>query len=377
MPRSFSFRDSSIALALLGICAFFGLAESKFLDSRNLSLLLTELSITATLAMGMLLIILPGHIDLSVGSGVALLSGIATVLTTKAGLPAPVGLLIGLVAGLLIWWGKGLLIVKERIPAFIVTLAGLLVFRGLFWLVIQNQTVPVVAGGQTNLYSVISTWYLPGWAGYLLAAAVIVTISVATALSRRQRRQSGLEVEAFELAFLRVFIASQAVLLLVILTDQFRGIPLPALIFSAVALTVYVLTQHMPFGRHLYAIGGNAEAALVSGVPVQKVVIQAFVLMGGIVAITGFMLTSYTGNSTTDLGEWMELDAVAACVIGGVSLRGGRGTVLGVLAGALIMATLLNGMTLMSVSPEYKLIVRGTVLLAAVWMDVRLGRGLR
>ena len=94
----------------------------------------------------------------------------------------------------------------------------------------------------------------------------------------------------------------------------------------------------------------------------------------GIVAVTGFMLTSYTGNSTTDLGEWMELDAVAACVIGGVSLRGGRGTVLGVLAGALIMATLLNGMTLMAVSPEYKLMVRGSVLLAAVWMDVRLGR---
>jgi D-xylose transport system permease protein len=104
------------------------------------------------------------------------------------------------------------------------------------------------------------------------------------------------------------------------------------------------------------------------------VVIGAFAMMGGIVAVTGFMLTSYTGNSTTDLGEWMELDAVAACVIGGVSLRGGRGTVLGVLAGALIMATLLNGMTLMAVSPEYKLMVRGSVLLAAVWMDVRLGR---
>jgi D-xylose transport system permease protein len=188
---------------------------------------------------------------------------------------------------------------------------------------------------------------------------------------------SGFEVEDLEVAFLRVFIASQAILLLVVITEQFRGIPLPALIFAVVALAVYVLTQHMPLGRHLYAIGGNAEAALISGVPVQRVVIQAFVFMGGIVAITGFMLTSYTGNSTTDLGEWMELDAVAACVIGGVSLRGGRGTVLGVLAGALIMATLLNGMTLMSVSPEFKLIVRGSVLLAAVWLDVRLGRSSR
>lgn len=374
MARSFSLRDYSIAFALLGICVFFGVVEPKFLDSRNLSLLMTELSITATLAMGMLLIILPGHIDLSVGSGLALLSGIATVLTTKAGLPAPVGLGVGLLAGLLIWYGKGVLIVKERIPAFIVTLAGLLVFRGLFWLVIQNQTVPVAAGGQTNLYSLISTWYLPPLAGYGLATVVIAALIFTTLKARQQRRAHGFEVEAGETVFLRVLIAAQVMLLFVIVTNQFRGIPLPALIFAAVALLVHVLTQHTPFGRHLYAIGGNAEAALVSGVPVRRVVIGAFAIMGGIVAVTGFMLTSYTGNSTTDLGEWMELDAVAACVIGGVSLRGGRGTVLGVLAGALIMATLLNGMTLMAVSPEYKLVVRGSVLLAAVWMDVRLGR---
>lgn len=374
MSRSFSLRDSSIAFALLAICVFFGLAEPKFLDSRNLSLLMTELSITATLALGMLLIILPGHIDLSVGSGLALLSGIATVLTTKGGLPAPLALAVGLLAGIVIWWGKGRLIVRERIPAFIVTLAGMLVFRGLFWLVIQNQTVPVVAGGQTNLYSLISTWYLPPLAGYVLAVCVITALVFSTLASRRQRLASGFEIESGEMSFLRVFIAAQAVLLFVIVTNQFRGIPLPALIFASIALVIYVLTQHTAFGRYLYAIGGNAEAALVSGVPVQRVVITAFAIMGVIVAITGFMLTSYTGNSTTDIGEWMELDAVAACVIGGVSLRGGRGSVLGVLAGALIMATLLNGMTLMSVSPEYKLIVRGSVLLAAVWLDTRLGR---
>lgn len=374
MTRTFSLRDFSIALALLGICGFFAVVEPKFLDSRNLSLLMTELSITATLAMGMLLVILPGHIDLSVGSGLALLSGIATVLTTKAGLPAPVSLVIGLTTGVVIWWIKGLLIVKERIPAFIVTLAGLLVFRGLFWLVIQNQTVPVVAGGQSNLYSLISTFYLPPLAGYIMAAAIIAALVFATVQARWQRRTSGFETEGGESAFLRVFIAAQALVLFVVVTNQFRGVPLPAVIFGSVALGVYLLTQHTAFGRYLYAIGGSPEAALVSGVPVGKVVIGAFAIMGAIVAITGFMLTSYTGNSTTDIGEWMELDAVAACVIGGVSLRGGRGTVLGVLVGALIMATLLNGMTLMSVSPEYKLVVRGSVLLAAVWMDVRLGR---
>ena len=119
---------------------------------------------------------------------------------------------------------------------------------------------------------------------------------------------------------------------------------------------------------------GNEEAAIVSGVPVEKVVIGAFSLMGAIVAITGFMQTSYSGASTTTIGDLMELDAIAACVIGGVSLRGGRGTVLGVLFGALIMACLLNGMTLLAVAPEFKFIARGVVLSLAVWMDVRLSR---
>ncbi|HRK15567.1 MAG TPA: hypothetical protein PK490_14895 [Prosthecobacter sp.] len=374
MTRALSYRDFSIGLALLGVTAFFAVVEPKFVDSRNLSLLMTELSITATLAMGMLLVILPGHIDLSVGSGLALLSGIATVLTARAGLPSPVALGIAFAAGLLVWWAKGWLIVRERIPAFIVTLAGLLMFRGLFWLVIQNQTIPVVPGGQTNLYSLLSTWYLPPPLGWAFAALVIAALGFCAWRGRASARAAGFAVPDAETSFLRFFIGAQAVLLFVIITSQFRGVPLPALIFGAVACAVWVLTRHTPFGRHLYAIGGNPEAAFVSGVPVRRVVVGAFALMGGIVAVTGFMLTSYTGNSTPDLGEWMELDAVAACVIGGVSLRGGRGSVIGVIFGALIMAVLLNGMTLMSVTPEHKLVVRGLVLLGAVWLDVRMNR---
>jgi D-xylose transport system permease protein len=151
-------------------------------------------------------------------------------------------------------------------------------------------------------------------------------------------------------------------------------VPLPAVILGVVALIIHILTTHTPFGRYLYAIGGNEEAAVISGIPVEKVVVAAFTIMGAIVAITGFMQTSYSGASTTTVGDLMELDAIAACVIGGVSLKGGRGTVMGVIFGALIMACLLNGMTLMAVSPEYKFIARGTVLSLAVWMDVRLTR---
>jgi D-xylose transport system permease protein len=171
---------------------------------------------------------------------------------------------------------------------------------------------------------------------------------------------------------LTLFIAAQLIVLLVIVTNQYRGLPLPALILGVLSLFVYVLTAHTPFGRYLYAIGSNEEAAFISGVPIQRTVIVAFALMGGVVALTGFMQTAYAGASTSTVGSLMELDAVAACVIGGTSLRGGRGSVTGVLFGALIMASLLNGMTLMAVSPEIKFIARGVVLALAVWVDVKL-----
>src|SRR5690606_23810963 len=140
------------------------------------------------------------------------------------------------------------------------------------------------------------------------------------------------------------------------------------------ALVIHVLLQQTRLGRYLYAVGGNEQAALVSGVPVNMVVIGAFALMGVIVALAGFLQTAFAGATTTTTGQLMELDAIAACVIGGTSLKGGQGTVVGVLFGALIMAMLLNGMTLLAFSPEMKFIVRGAVLALAVWMDIRLSR---
>ncbi|MFO1485051.1 MAG: hypothetical protein U1F71_16955 [Verrucomicrobiaceae bacterium] len=371
---SFKFRELPIAIALLAICAFFAVKEPAFLGARNLSMLATELSITATLAMGMLLILLPGHIDLSAGSGVGLLGGIASVLVFHHHLPAPAALGLGLVCGVLIWMAMGAFIVCERMPAFIVTLGALLIFKGLFWLVIDNATVPVAPGGQSNLYSLLTTYYLPTQFGWMLAAVLVLALIFTTISARKRRLQHGFAVEDKEMAFMRLFITAQAIALFVLVTGQFRGIPLPSLILGGVTMIVYAVTQHTSLGRHLYAIGGNTEAAFVSGVPMKRTVIAAYSGMGAIVAITGFMQTAYAGSSTTTVGDLMELDAVAACVIGGVSLRGGRGTVLGVLLGALIIACLLNGMTLMSVPPERKFIARGVVLILAVWMDMRLSR---
>jgi D-xylose transport system permease protein len=367
-------RDFALVIALVAICAFFAVMSPQFLGARNLSLLMTELSITATLALGMLLIILPGHIDLSVGSGVGLLGGIASVLVFEHQWPAPLAMGTALLIGIALWFCMGSVIVRQKMPAFIITLGGLLIFKGLFWLVIHNSTIPIVQGGRANLYSVLTTFYLPSLVGYALGTVVIGGIIFAQLRARKARLTNGFPVENSELTFLKLFLTAQMILLFVVVTNQFRGIPLPAVILGIIAFIIYVLTTHTPFGRYLYAIGGNEEAAIISGIPVEKVVIAAFSIMGAIVAITGFMQTSYSGASTTTVGDLMELDAIAACVIGGVSLKGGRGTVMGVLFGALIMACLLNGMTLLAVSPEFKFIARGAVLALAVWMDVRLTR---
>ena len=174
--------------------------------------------------------------------------------------------------------------------------------------------------------------------------------------------------------FLRTFTNLQALLLVVLICNAYRGLPLAFLILIALAWLAHVLTQETTFGRNLYAVGGNLAAARACGVPVDRVVLLAFTAMGSVVALTGFMQTAYAGASTTTVGELMELDAIAACVIGGASLKGGRGTVVGTLLGSLIMASLLNGMTLLAVAPEAKLIVRGSVLVLAVLVDVRLKR---
>ena len=380
MRNTLSARDFSMLIALLLIWAYFVFApmviandySMTFVGSRNLSVLAGDLSITAILALGMLLVILPGHIDLAAGSGVGLFGAIAAVLVFWREWPAQPALVVALVAAVVAWTLMGAMIVKQRVPAFIITLGGLLAFRGLHWLIIRGQTIPVVRGGGDNLYSSLTTYYLPTWAGYALAALVILGFVVAKLVARGRRKAYGFEVDDGELTFVKLFIAAQVVVLFVLVTNQFRGVPLPAVILGATALFVWVLTQHTPFGRYLYAIGGNEEAAVFSGVRVDRVVIGAFSIMGLIVGLTGFMQTAYSGASTSTVGQLMELDAIAACVIGGTSLRGGRGSVMGVLFGALIMASLLNGMTLMAVSPEAKYIARGVVLILAVWMDVKL-----
>lgn len=373
MNSRINLRDFSMLIALLLIAAYFYTRDPRFLSARNLAQLGIELSATAVLSLGMLLVILPGHIDLSVGSGVGLVGAVAAVLIVGAdwaalpALIATVALSIGLYAAM------GSVIIKERVPAFIITLGGLLVFKGAHWLVIQSETVPVSPGGEQNLYSQLTTEYLSPAAGLALGGICVAGLAWGAWSGHRRRTRRGAASDG-ELAFLRWFLASQVLLLFVLVMNEYKGVPIAALVLGGVSLCVHVLLERTRLGRYLYAIGGNEEAAIVAGVPVQRVVIGAFALMGVIVAIAGFLQTAFGGATTTTTGQLMELDAIAACVIGGTSLKGGRGSVVGVLFGALIMAMLLNGMTLLAVSPEHRFIARGLVLSLAVWMDVRLSQ---
>ncbi len=367
-------KNLAMPIALVAICAFFAMKESAFLGPRNLTQLIVEFSITGTLALGMFMILLTGQIDLSVGSGVGLVGGIAAVLVFQHNWPAPLAMLAAFGAALLLWTLMGTLIVKQRIPSFIITLGGLLIFKGLFWLVIQNATVPVSRGDQDNLYSLLTTYYLPAPVGVALAVVVALGVGALTWRARLARAAHQLPVKPFGRVITQWLATAVGLVGLAVMFNQFRGVPISLLVLSMTAVVVYFLTQHTPFGRYLYAIGGNEEAAVLSGISVPRVLIGAYLLMGVTVALTGFMTTAYSGSSTTTVGDLMELDAIAACVIGGTALKGGRGTVWGVIFGALIMTALLNGMMLLAVSPAAKFIARGTVLTLAVWMDVRLGR---
>jgi len=367
-------KSLSMPIALALIVAFFALREPAFLGSRNLTQLIMEFAIVGTLALGMFMILLTGQIDLSAGSGVGLIGGISAVLVFQEGWSAPAAMGVGLAAALVLWALMGTLIVKQRIPSFIITLGGLLIFKGLFWKVTSSATVPVSRGDQENLFSILTTYYLPKNIGLGLAAAVSAILGWLCWRARAARTAHSLPMTPLGRDVGLWFAKSAALFSIVLVCNGFRGVPLSLLILGATAAVVFFLTKHTPFGRYLYAIGGNEEAAVLSGIAVDRVMIGAYVLMGVTVAVTSFMMTAYSGASTTTVGDLMELDAIAACVIGGTALKGGRGTVWGVLFGALIMTALLNGMTLMAVEPEFKFIARGTVLALAVWLDVRLSR---
>jgi D-xylose transport system permease protein len=345
--------------ALVAIWVVFSLTtDGTFLRPRNLSLLARQTSVTAILAVGMVLVIVAGQIDLSVGALAGLMGGLAAMAYMQRQWPLGVAFLAVLLGGALLGAAQGSLVAFLKIPPFIVTLGGMLLFQGALLGITGGVTV---SPSRPFLY--VGQAYVPAWLGWLVAgvmAAVLLTDGV-RAGGRRLWTRAGLA--ALALGFTAVM-------------NAYEGIPVPVFLLLALAGLFSGVAHHTRFGRHLYAIGGNREAAFYSGISIEKHIVGVFTVMGLLSAVAGIVLTARVGAATSDAGRIMELDAIAAAVIGGTSLLGGQGTVWGALLGALVMASLDNGMSLMNTEAFWQPIIKGSILVAAVAVDM-LGRRTR
>ncbi|MGH9941377.1 MAG: sugar ABC transporter permease [Pyrinomonadaceae bacterium] len=344
-----------------------------FLQPRNFSNLMRQASVTGVLAVGMLMVIVAGQIDLSVGSVVGLAGGIAAMAQGWYGYGLVPSLAAGIAVGLAIGAVHGALTAYANIPAFIVTLGGLLAWRGVILGLSKGETIPIRIQG----FKAIGQDYVSPTIGWALAALAVAVVVWLTLQRNRARRRYGLEAAGAGATALRIAVLGAVILGFVYVMNsyeltpgRFAGIPIPVFILLAVALAGAFLTQNTTFGRYLYAIGGNPDAARLSGISLRKHILAVFCIMGALSGVASIIYTARVGSASPDAGVLLELDAIAACVIGGTSLMGGRGTVFGAILGALIMASLDNGMSLKNVEPYTQQIVKGAILVAAVGLDM-------
>ncbi|MGQ8776923.1 xylose ABC transporter permease XylH [Serratia sp. NA_112.1] len=352
--------------AIVVIMLFFTFTtEGAYLSARNISNLLRQTAITGILAVGMVFVIVSAEIDLSVGSMMGLLGGAAAIFDVWLGWPLPLTIVVTLLAGLLLGAWNGWWVAYRKVPSFIVTLAGMLAFRGILIGITNGTTVAPTSGAMSQ----IGQSYLPNGLGFGIGAVGLM-LFVAWQWRRRSRRaQLGLPVAAATGDVTRQSILAVVVLGAIYLLNDYRGVPTPVLILTALMLAGIFMATRTAFGRRIYAIGGNIDAARLSGVNVERTKLAVFAINGLMVAIAGLILSSRLGAGSPSAGNIAELDAIAACVIGGTSLAGGIGSVAGAVMGAFIMASLDNGMSMLDVPTFWQYIVKGAILLLAVWMD--------
>mgnify|MGYP001401625688 CR=1 FL=1 len=348
------------------IILFSSLTGGEFLSSRNISNLFTQMSVIAILAIGMTLVLILGQIDLSVGSVLGLTGGIAAILQVWYGWDTWIVFLVAIGIGALIGLWQGWWTAYLGVPAFIVTLAGMLIFRGILIGLTRGQTIAPL----NDSFKAIGTSYIPYIPGYIFAVICIVLLYYFTYKQRKRRTELGLSVQRGIVEYGKVTVYSLFILLIVYMLNRYFGIPVPSMIVVFIGAIIAFIASNTSFGRYLYAIGGNAEAAALSGINIKRNTLIVFVIMGALSGLAGIMLTGRLNAATTSAGMSYEMDAIAACVIGGTSLAGGRGYVIRSILGALIMASIDNGMSMMNLEAFWQYIVKGLILLFAVWLDI-------
>lgn len=368
-------RQSGIFIAFVLIVLLFSALNSNFLSPGNLTNIVLQYSYILILAIGMVMVIVLGQIDLSVGSVVALTGAVAGVLVIRNGVPWWLGVVAALVVGLLVGMWQGFWVAYVGIPGFIVTLAGMLLFRGMTYRVLDNVSLSPFGG---TYYDVANGFSTNGWlGGYGVDVFTLVIFGVAVAgfaagqwRTRRGRIAYQQVVEAMWLFVLKLVVVAAVVMWFGYQLAQYRGLPNILILLAVLIMAYSVVTQRSVFGRHIYAIGGNLNAAQLSGVKVRKVTFWTFVNMGLLAGVAGVVYSSRMNGAQPGAGNMFELDAIAAAFIGGASTTGGVGRVTGAMTGALIMAVMSNGMQLMGVPQSIQQMVKGLVLLLAVAFDV-------
>jgi len=368
-------RQSGIYVAFVAIVGFFAvLTGGMLLSPGNLTNIVLQYSYILILAIGMVIVIIGGHIDLSVGSVVALTGAVSAVLVIRQGYPWWVGVLGALATGVLVGVWQGFWVAYVGIPAFIVTLAGMLIFRGLTLQVLNNVSLSPFPATYQKVASGFQNGLLggPGYDVFTLVIAAIAVLGyIVNAWRQRQGRISyNQPVPAMPLFALQMFAVAAVVMAFAWQLAHSRGLPNVLILLAFLVLAYGAVMRRSVFGRHVYAIGGNLTAARLSGVKVRKINFWIFVNMGVLSAVAGIVYSSRSNGAQPAAGNMFELDAIAAAFIGGAAVTGGVGTVIGAIVGGLIMGTMANGMQLMGVNQSLQAVVRGLVLLLAVAFDV-------
>ncbi len=362
-----------IVFGLAVIWLIFWIANSRFLSAENLTNLVLQTASTGTIAVGVVLVLLLGEIDLSVGAVSGVAAAIMAVLNVKHGVPGWLAILAGLGVGAAIGAFQGFWTTRFRIPAFVVTLAGLLAWTGALLFVLGSTGT--VNLSDTTITGLANTFYVPLDA-WLLAVAVIVVYTAAKLWERRRRAAAGLPIPPVQLLATRIAVLAVAALATAAVLSADRGLPLALVIFGGIVVLVDLLIRRTRFGRHVLAVGGNAEAARRAGIQVNNVRLVVFTLASTLAAAGGILAAArlFAVNQSSGASDTL-LNSIAAAVIGGTSLFGGRGSAYSALLGGLVIFSIDNGMNLLGVASSTKFMVEGAVLLLAATVDAVARRG--
>ncbi|MGK9050617.1 multiple monosaccharide ABC transporter permease [Neorhizobium petrolearium] len=369
-------RDFGMLISLVAIVIFFQIATGGvLLKPLNVTNIVLQNSYIVIMALGMLMVIVTGHIDLSVGSVAGFIGGLAGLMMVKLGMNFAVVIVACLAVGALIGAIQGYFVAYFKIPSFIVTLAGMLVFRGLMIAILGSQAIgpfpPIFqklsSGYVVELISSAGGLYITSFLLGLVLAIILIMQNLA---SRKRRISHGVETEPFGFFVAKNLLILAGVGYIAFLISSHRGMP-NVLIIMAVLIAAYsFLTTRTVIGRQIYAVGGNARAAELSGIKTTRLVFFTFVNMGVLAALGGLVVAARLNSATPKAGAGFELDVIAACFIGGASAYGGVGKVTGAVIGAFLMGVMNNGMSILGIGIDYQQVIKGLVLLGAVCVDV-------